>query len=322
MGVPVFNGEAGLARCLDSLLNQDYPNLEIVISDNGSTDGTAAIAERYRLADSRIRYFRTEQNFGAPWNFNRVFELSSGKYFAWAAHDDQRERTFVSACAARLEVAPAAVLCAGHAAVSIEPSDDILYVTRFDGVDGTSDVVHRYRETLRRLPPTAFYGLYRSSALRKTAMFRPVIATDLAFLQEVMIQGPIIQVPQVLFRYRARKAWNTIHQDTRFFLGIDTKPWWYVPFVMLFLDQWTRLMRAPVSLRVRARLAVVLVLHHARQIAVKAILKGAGALCPDARKEQLGRALYRRWLENPNVVVHHPDLFFQRVCKPELGWWR
>ena len=58
IGVPVFNGEAGLARSLDSLLNQDYPNLEIVVSDNGSTDATWQIAERY----SRVRSESTRLN--------------------------------------------------------------------------------------------------------------------------------------------------------------------------------------------------------------------------------------------------------------------
>ena len=322
IGLPVFNGEAGLARCLDSLLKQDYSNLEIVISDNGSTDSTPLISQRYCLADSRVKYFRAERNLGAPWNFNRAFELSSGKYFAWAAHDDEREPSFVSACVERFEQHPGAVLCPGHAAASIDPSDDILYVTHFDSFDGRTDVVDRYREALKRLPPTAIYGMYRSSAIRKTKMFQPMIATDVAFIRELIIHGPIVQVPKVLFRYRARQTWNTIHQDARMFLGVDRKPWWYLPFVVLFLNQCSRLVSAPIPLGVKIRLGAVLVLHQAREVGLKVMLKIAGALCPEARKEQLGHALYRRWFENPNVVVNSADVFFQRVCKPQLGWWR
>ena len=60
IGVPVFNGEKTLAWALDSLLGQDYANLEIIISDNASTDTTAEICEKYVLsvAKKREAYFR------------------------------------------------------------------------------------------------------------------------------------------------------------------------------------------------------------------------------------------------------------------------
>jgi GT2 family glycosyltransferase len=53
VGVPVFNGEKGLARCLDSLLAQDYRNIEIVISDNGSTDAASEICALRRKGPAR-----------------------------------------------------------------------------------------------------------------------------------------------------------------------------------------------------------------------------------------------------------------------------
>ena len=93
IGVPVFNGEKGLAVALDSLIGQDYHNLEIIISDNASTDATSKICEEYVGKDSRIKYSRLEENIGAALNFNRVFERSSGKYFMWAAHDDQHMKS-------------------------------------------------------------------------------------------------------------------------------------------------------------------------------------------------------------------------------------
>ena len=77
IGVPVFNGEEGLAVALDSLIAQDYPNLEIIISDNASTDNTPEICAEYVRKDHRFRYYRSEKNRGTTWSFNRVFELSS-----------------------------------------------------------------------------------------------------------------------------------------------------------------------------------------------------------------------------------------------------
>ena len=81
IGLPVFNGDKSLENAIECLLEQDYPNFEIIISDNASTDSTQMICERYSKNESRIKYFRIEKNLGAIWNFNHVFELSSGIYF-------------------------------------------------------------------------------------------------------------------------------------------------------------------------------------------------------------------------------------------------
>ena len=322
VGVPVFNGEAGLSRCLDSLLQQDYANLEIIISDNGSTDETPSICERYVRQDRRVRYTRSEENCGSSWNFNRVFELSSGKYFMWAAHDDDRELTFVTACVRRLEECPDAVLCQGHTAVYVEGCEDVLYVARLDTLDRPMTMVARYNEALSRLSATAIYGLFRRSAMASSRRFESVIATDIAFLQEMAIYGRIIQVPRILFRYRARRYWNTIHQDAKTFLGVPHKSWWYVPFVMLFLAHAARIRHAPIGPGMKLRLWCVLVFHEMKQLTRKLAIKLFGLLCPVSQRDALARSICRAWMTNPNIDVVSPGLYFERVCKPQLGWWR
>jgi GT2 family glycosyltransferase len=72
IGVPVFNGARHLASCLDSLLAQTYDDLEIVVSDNASTDDTAAICSAYSRHDERIRYIRQQRNIGAAANYNSL----------------------------------------------------------------------------------------------------------------------------------------------------------------------------------------------------------------------------------------------------------
>ena len=88
IGVPVFNGEKGLAKALDSLLEQDYDKLEIIISDNASTDRTEALCLEYAEKDQRIRYVRQTENIGGVYNFKFVLDEAVGEYFMWAAHDD------------------------------------------------------------------------------------------------------------------------------------------------------------------------------------------------------------------------------------------
>jgi glycosyltransferase involved in cell wall biosynthesis len=96
IGMPVYNGEEFIQKALDSLLAQDYPNFEIIVSDNASTDKTQEICINYANKDERIKYYRNAKNLGAMPNFDKVLEISQGKYFMWAAHDDLWERNFVS----------------------------------------------------------------------------------------------------------------------------------------------------------------------------------------------------------------------------------
>jgi len=320
IGVPVFNGENGLVRALDSLLQQDYSHLEIIISDNASTDATPEICREYVQKDSRVKYWRSENNHSAMWNFNRVFELSSGKYFMWAAHDDYRERSFVSECVKKLEQFPEAVLCQPHTEMFIEGRKEMLCVAHLDSFDGVIGLVERYRETLKRFPATALYGLYRSSAMRKTQLHQKCIATDLAFIQELSLHGDFIQVPKPLFHYLGREKWNTIDQDYCIFLGKKKKPWWYLPFIALFCNHWKRVAGAAIPFSFKIRLWAVLLQHELGQIALKLLIKG-GKLCLGKWKKKLGCAIYWQWLHNPNVRVCCEDLFLERVIKPKLGWW-
>lgn len=88
IGMPVFNGEPFIREALGSLLAQTLKDFELIISDNGSTDGTEAICREYAAKDSRIRYVRQPENRGAGFNFQFVLDEARGEYFMWAAHDD------------------------------------------------------------------------------------------------------------------------------------------------------------------------------------------------------------------------------------------
>ena len=85
LGVPVFDGEPYLEQTLRSLLAQDERRLEVVISDNASTDGTEQVCRRIAAQDPRVRYTRASENRGAAWNYNRVLELASAPWFKWVA---------------------------------------------------------------------------------------------------------------------------------------------------------------------------------------------------------------------------------------------
>jgi glycosyltransferase involved in cell wall biosynthesis len=87
--VPVLNGGEFLSECLESILAQDFPDYELLVSDDGSTDDTGAIIERFATRDSRIRWWRNPVNLGMAANFNRCLQSAQGDYVKYVMHDDK-----------------------------------------------------------------------------------------------------------------------------------------------------------------------------------------------------------------------------------------
>jgi glycosyltransferase involved in cell wall biosynthesis len=96
IGMYVYNSELTLNQAIESILTQDYVNIELIISDNASTDKTEKICRSFAKTDSRIKYFRNKQNLGPYSNLQFVLSESKGEYFMWAAGDDIRTSGFIS----------------------------------------------------------------------------------------------------------------------------------------------------------------------------------------------------------------------------------
>ena len=88
--VPVFNVAGYLPQCVDSILSQDYGNLEVILIDDGSTDGSGEICDRYAALNSRVRVIH-QKNGGAAAAKNAGLRLATGEYLAFADSDDYLE---------------------------------------------------------------------------------------------------------------------------------------------------------------------------------------------------------------------------------------
>lgn len=91
IGIPTYNGSARLHKPLESIRIQNYPNIEIVISDNCSTDPTPEVVEGLSRQFGNIKYFRQPKNIGQIPNYQFILDAASGKYFMWVADDDTLE---------------------------------------------------------------------------------------------------------------------------------------------------------------------------------------------------------------------------------------
>ena len=230
IGMPVYNGVEYLSQSLDSLLSQTYGEFELIISDNASSDETEEICRSYAAQDKRIRYCRQEENLGSVQNFNRVFELSRGEYFKWAAYDDVCHPTFLARCVKVLDSDPAIVWC--HPRSSHIDHDgwflddpnlrDVSYVAQEPG-SKRSTATRASASPAKRFAAVLLgqggcidaYGLMRSDVIRQTPLYQPYFGSEKVFIAELALRGRFYEIPETLFlvRIHPRAAGNMRSAD-------------------------------------------------------------------------------------------------------------
>jgi glycosyltransferase involved in cell wall biosynthesis len=229
IGMPVFNGEKYIKAALDSILAQTYTDFELVIADNASTDHTEQICRVYAKMDSRIRYYRNEKNLGAPRNFNRVFELSRGKYFKWAAYDDLLAPGYLKKCIGQLEKDPSIILCHSKTARIDERS---IIVGNYDHkmrIDSTK-THERFGDliSLKHNPCWPIFGVTYSSIMRKTPLHGDYLGADGNLLAELSLYGRIYEIPEYMFfrRDHPQAYTQTYVHSTKQVNYHDQLAWW------------------------------------------------------------------------------------------------
>jgi len=211
IGLPVYNGEDFLEASIQSILAQSYKDLELVISDNASQDRTPSICERFCRRDARVRYYRADTNRGASWNYNRVFQLSSGPLFKWQAHDDVCLPSFLSRCVETFDRAPSTVVLVYPRAEVIDFDSKPDRRFQPESLETRDPVPHRrLAAVLRNLNMACpVFGVMRSSALRKTRLIDQFVASDYVLLAELAMLGEIWEVPETLFQRRVHPNIST-----------------------------------------------------------------------------------------------------------------
>jgi glycosyltransferase involved in cell wall biosynthesis len=257
IGLPVHNGENYLAETLGSILAQTYSDFELVISDNASADRTEEICRAFAAMDERIRYFRNEENLGAAENFNRALELSAGKYFKWAAHDDLCAPEYLARCVEILDRQPEVVLC--YPKTRIIDGQGEFVEDYFDGFHLDSPKPHiRFRDVFRA-PGLCnpVFGLMRARILKRTGLIGNYAASDRVLLGELALHGQFYEVPEYLFLRRGHPQRSMAANVTDSEIAA-----WFDPAMRgkILFPRWRRLLeylraakRAPLSQAERIR---------------------------------------------------------------------
>ncbi|MFT5777414.1 MAG: glycosyltransferase involved in cell wall biosynthesis [Crocinitomicaceae bacterium] len=110
IGMPVYNDISFIESSLKSILAQQFENFVLLISDDGSTDGSAVICAKYAEMDSRITVIQQAKNLGISDNMKFLFNQAKTEYFMWAADDDLWDPSFLSTCIGLLRENPMAIV--------------------------------------------------------------------------------------------------------------------------------------------------------------------------------------------------------------------
>lgn len=217
IGIPVFNGERFVERAVRCFLEQDFDDLEVIVSDNASTDATLEICKNIAAGDPRLIVLTSEQNRGAAPNFNRLVDVAKGSYFKWAAHDDWCSQDFISATVACLDANPEAIL--SYAPMGVEDDSGNIFRWKDQILPGleSEDPRRRYREMLWHLedPTQLIFGLMRTDVLRRTGCIPNTPEPDRVLLNELALHGPILRVKGPTFAHYGPEGHMQHYADER-----------------------------------------------------------------------------------------------------------
>jgi len=189
--LPVYNGANRVSKAVESVLQQNYREIELIIVNDCSTDNTQQVIQRYQELDNRIKIINNTENLKLPKSINRGFSESKGDYLTWTSDDNAYKTDALKKMAEYLD---------SH------PEVDLVYCD-FDIVelDGT------YRQTIRTLEPDEMRFenavgacfLYRRELAEKIGEYDPelFLAEDYEYWIRAYLNGTLHHIPEVLYEY-------------------------------------------------------------------------------------------------------------------------
>jgi|GEM_PF-1476580 len=188
IGIPTFNRGALLDRAVQSALAQTVTDLEVVISDNASSDDTAERCARWQERDPRVRIVRHATNIGPTANFNSLFSGFRGTYAMLLSDDDHLDPDYVATCVGQLDADPGLVCVAGTARYV----RDGQFIRSGALVAADADrPAQRLRQYFGQPSDGPFYGVTRRAVLEAAAPMPNTLGNDWLQVGRIAVQGRI-----------------------------------------------------------------------------------------------------------------------------------
>jgi len=230
VGMPVRGGERYMHQRFQNLLALDYPNLEIIYSDDASPDRSREIAREYAAKDSRIRVVTREKPLGVGGNFGWLMDEAKGKYFFLAAQDDLHEPSFVRQAVGLLEANPG---CWG-ACVDWRFMDNdgkpVDYPERDGRLLDTRDLSLSQKLGFFMQGPAGFYlyNLWRLEPLRRERIRMVELGSypyfEYPWILAILLRGDVAKVSEFLFTYRLHIGGGLMPKPSPHSVGLTVPP--------------------------------------------------------------------------------------------------
>ena len=198
--IPVFNAERYLRRCLNSVVNQTYRNLEVIIVDDGSSDGSGQICDDYAARDSRIRVIHQE-NKGVAAARNAALDIATGDYILFVDSDDWIEKDTCAYLLSIVEEQQPDMVFFGIRDTKPSGEEKIRIIDNF-GMIGKSDLI---RKTLYQGYVSLIGTLIASKLVGDLRCPMSVVGEDVGLLYKLILKAKkIYVVDKVLYNYTRR----------------------------------------------------------------------------------------------------------------------
>lgn len=193
--IPVFNNEKWFERCISSVINQSYRNIEIIIINDCSIDNVESIILKYKNLDDRIVYVKNDKNIGVGYSRNRGINLSKGNYIYFLDSDDYIEKDTIELLYNNIKSTD--VYCS--------------MLAGYKEIDGIRTESHRSIEDLELLKsPSVCIRLFNKKYIKDSKiLFSNIkVGEDLEFIFKLLIfNNNVSYVDKALFTY-------VIHSDS------------------------------------------------------------------------------------------------------------
>lgn len=204
--IPVYNVDRYLCRCVDSVLAQTYKNLQVILVDDGSTDQSGVICDRYREKDSRIVVIH-KANGGLSSARNAGIDAATGDYFTFVDSDDWIEpdayENMLVSCKAR----QVQLVCAGRYDVNADTGERTL------GLCPKQEVVISAQEMLQKIltwdgcDSSACDKLFNASLFHKIRFPDGRVSEDVAVMYRIVERAErVALLPQPIYNYYHRQG--------------------------------------------------------------------------------------------------------------------
>ena len=212
MCIPAYNNEEYISDTIESILNQTYKNIELIIVDDCSKDGTLELIRSYEAKDERVKVYANEKNLGMAGNWNKALSLTKGEYVKLICADDRLVPTCVEREVEMFERYPSAVLVESDSRlISLDGKGKGFYKRygRKPLVDG--------RKVLRAgFFNKDYFGAPQANLIKRSAYEKSggidssfTYIVDYEFLAKIAVQGDIAIIHEPMNEFRVRHESNT-----------------------------------------------------------------------------------------------------------------